>query len=77
MAVAVERGAEGRAVDRLAEHLPKLVLAPTFVITIVFVYGFILWTTSFVHQVALHAGLQFDGCVPTSGCGPTATGGPR
>jgi glucose/mannose transport system permease protein len=33
------------AMDRLADHLPKLVLAPTFVMTLVFVYGFIVWTT--------------------------------
>ena len=61
-----------------AEHLPKLVLAPTFVITLFFVYGFILWTTylSFTKS-ALHAGDELDGLAPTSGCGPTATGGPR
>jgi glucose/mannose transport system permease protein len=45
VAVAIERLEAGRAVDRLAEHLPKIVLAPTFVITLFFVYGFILWTT--------------------------------
>lgn len=46
MAVAVEgQRAAARPGDRLAEHLPKLVLAPTFVITLFFVYGFILWTT--------------------------------
>ena len=62
MAVAAERLREGRAVDRLAEHLPKLVLAPTFVITIVFVYGFILWTTvlSFTKSRFMPV-LQFDG----------------
>ena len=37
--------ARPRVTDRLAEHLPKIVLAPTFVITLFFVYGFILWTT--------------------------------
>ena len=26
-------------------HLPKIVLSPTLVITVVFVYGFIIWTT--------------------------------
>jgi len=62
VAVAAERLREGRAVDRLAEHLPKLVLAPTFVITIVFVYGFILWTTvlSFTKSRFMPV-LQFDG----------------
>jgi glucose/mannose transport system permease protein len=45
VAVAIERLHEGRTIDRLAEHLPKIVLAPTFVITLFFVYGFILWTT--------------------------------
>lgn len=47
MAIAIE-GAPPRArnpLDRLAAHLPKIVLAPTFVITLFFVYGFILWTT--------------------------------
>ena len=28
----------------LQEALPKIVLAPSFVITLVFVYGFIVWT---------------------------------
>jgi len=31
--------------DWIQQLLPKIVLAPTFVITIVFVYGYILWTT--------------------------------
>ena len=30
--------------DRLATALPKIVLAPSFAITLIFVYGFILWT---------------------------------
>ncbi|EHS53144.1 ABC-type transporter, integral membrane subunit [Rhizobium sp. PDO1-076] len=30
--------------DRLQEFLPKLVLAPSFVVTIIFVYGFIAYT---------------------------------
>ncbi|MBU1316917.1 MAG: sugar ABC transporter permease [Alphaproteobacteria bacterium] len=30
--------------DRLGTLLPKIVLAPSFAITLVFVYGFILWT---------------------------------
>ncbi|MBB2797004.1 UNVERIFIED_ORG: ABC-type sugar transport system permease subunit, partial [Rhizobium pisi] len=29
---------------RLQDALPKIVLAPSFVITLVFVYGFIVWT---------------------------------
>ena len=46
MAIAVEQGAAaGRSTDWLSENLPKLVLAPTFLITLFFVYGFILWTT--------------------------------
>lgn len=46
MAIAIGRQpAAARPADRLAEHLPKLVLAPTFLITLLFVYGFILWTT--------------------------------
>ena len=45
MAVAVTSAAPSRQVDWLGENLPKLVLAPTFVITLFFVYGFILWTT--------------------------------
>lgn len=47
MATMAERagGAEGQRLNWLADHLPKLVVAPTFVITLVFVYGFILWTT--------------------------------
>lgn len=47
MATMAERagGSEGQRLNWLADHLPKLVVAPTFVITLVFVYGFILWTT--------------------------------
>ncbi|TIR39153.1 MAG: sugar ABC transporter permease, partial [Mesorhizobium sp.] len=30
--------------SRLQDLLPKIVLAPSFAATIVFVYGFILWT---------------------------------
>ncbi|MDO3437067.1 sugar ABC transporter permease, partial [Rhizobium sp. CBN3] len=29
---------------RLQDALPKIVLAPSFVITLIFVYGFIVWT---------------------------------
>ena len=28
----------------LEKHMPKIVLAPSFLVSIVFVYGFILWT---------------------------------
>lgn len=35
--------AEGR-IDWLQANLPKIVLAPSFALTLVFVYGFILWT---------------------------------
>lgn len=31
--------------DWLERHLPKLVLAPSVVVTLIFVYGFIAWTT--------------------------------
>ena len=34
----------GQARARLQEWLPRLVLAPTFAIVLLFVYGFILWT---------------------------------
>src|SRR5919202_3476045 len=34
----------GRARERLQDWLPKLVLAPSFAIILLFVYGFILWT---------------------------------
>jgi glucose/mannose transport system permease protein len=34
----------GRARMRLADLLPRLVLAPSFAIVLLFVYGFILWT---------------------------------
>jgi glucose/mannose transport system permease protein len=30
--------------DRLEQFLPKLVLAPTFVCALIFIYGYILWT---------------------------------
>ncbi|MFP8968109.1 carbohydrate ABC transporter permease [Pokkaliibacter sp. CJK22405] len=33
-----------RLTDRLQDWLPKLVLAPSFLISLVFVYGFIIWT---------------------------------
>jgi glucose/mannose transport system permease protein len=44
MAIAVKPVALARPIDRMAEHLPKIVLAPSFAITLFFVYGFILWT---------------------------------
>ena len=28
----------------LEEHMPKLVLAPSFIVVLIFVYGFIAWT---------------------------------
>jgi glucose/mannose transport system permease protein len=31
--------------DFLEDYLPKLVLAPSFIISLIFVYGFIVWTT--------------------------------
>lgn len=45
MAIAVDQARPSRPLDRLADHLPKLVLAPSFLVTLFFVYGFILWTT--------------------------------
>ena len=39
-----ESHARGRLADRLEGGLPRLVLAPTFVAILVFVYGFIAWT---------------------------------
>jgi glucose/mannose transport system permease protein len=45
MAIAVKPVAAIRPIDRMADYLPKIVLAPTFAITVFFVYGFILWTT--------------------------------
>jgi glucose/mannose transport system permease protein len=66
MAIAVEQGAApGRSTDWLSENLPKLVLAPTFVITLFFVYGFILWTTflSFTKSRFMPV-LQLDGLRP-------------
>ena len=46
MAIAVEQGAARGPLHGLAgEYLPKLVVAPSFVITLFFVYGFIAWTT--------------------------------
>src|SRR3546814_18168646 len=41
-----ERRSVRSAADRLGAILPKIVLAPSFAITLVFVYGFILWTVS-------------------------------
>jgi glucose/mannose transport system permease protein len=65
MAIAVNRVAVTRPIDRLAEHLPKIVLAPTFVITLFFVYGFILWTAllSFTKSRFMPL-LVFDGIRP-------------
>lgn len=34
----------GKFLDSVERFLPKLVLAPTFVVTLLFIYGFILWT---------------------------------
>ena len=44
-AEALEPSATAPARARLQELLPKLVLAPSVLITLVFVYGFIVWTT--------------------------------
>ncbi|WP_084783928.1 carbohydrate ABC transporter permease [Marinobacterium aestuarii] len=45
-APAVSRADKGsdRAIGWLQEQLPKLVLAPSFAVIVLFVYGFILWT---------------------------------
>ncbi|MCO5731716.1 carbohydrate ABC transporter permease [Rhizobium sp. SSA_523] len=42
-AVTVSRPRQGLA-DRARDILPKIVLAPSFAIILIFVYGFILWT---------------------------------
>jgi len=42
IAVAEPRGATLR--DKLQHHLPRLVLAPSFLLVLIFVYGFNLWT---------------------------------
>jgi glucose/mannose transport system permease protein len=34
-----------RVLDKVGEYLPQIVVAPSFAITIFFVYGFIVWTT--------------------------------
>jgi glucose/mannose transport system permease protein len=44
-AQALDTGAPAPARARLQELLPKLVLSPSVLITLVFVYGFIVWTT--------------------------------
>lgn len=48
--------------DRLENFLPKLVMSPTLVITLVFFYGFIIWTTvlSFTNSRMLPR-YEFDG----------------
>lgn len=33
-----------KALDRLEDAIPKIVLAPTFLAALVFIYGFIIWT---------------------------------
>ena len=47
-AIAPVAGAEGAAAASLRERLqnvvPKLVLAPSFIVVLIFVYGFNLWT---------------------------------
>ncbi|WP_068085008.1 carbohydrate ABC transporter permease [Polycladidibacter stylochi] len=40
---AQERG-RPKLLDRLAERLPQIVVAPSFLLILVFVYGFIIWT---------------------------------
>ncbi|MFO1035233.1 MAG: sugar ABC transporter permease [Geminicoccaceae bacterium] len=49
----------------LQRYLPQIVVAPTFVIMIVFIYGFIVWTTilSFTNS-KMRASLVFDGLTP-------------
>ncbi len=43
-AITSEAGTSGRAAGWLQAQLPKLVLSPSLAVTLVFVYGFILWT---------------------------------
>ena len=46
----------------LQDHLPKIVLAPSFAVVVVFVYGFIAWTAyiSFTKSKLLPR-YQFEG----------------
>ncbi|MEY4729310.1 MAG: ABC-type sugar transport system, permease component [Pseudomonadota bacterium] len=41
---ALIKSSRARFLDRIEQFLPKLVLAPTFVCALIFIYGFILWT---------------------------------
>ena len=34
-----------RPLEKIGEYLPQIVVAPSFAATLIFVYGFILWTT--------------------------------
>ena len=45
----------GNFLDRIEQFLPKLVLAPTFVCALFFIYGFILWTGYLVIYAVAHA----------------------
>ena len=64
-ALARPSAAVRQPLDRLADWLPKLVLAPSFVATLFFVYGFILYTTylSFTKSRFLPV-LAWDGLRP-------------
>ena len=66
-------------VERLQELLPQLVLAPSFAAILVFVYGFILWTTYLSFTKSQDAADLPTGSArgTTSACGPSRTGGPR
>jgi len=59
------RPARRGPLDWLQDQLPKIVLAPTTVITLFFVYGFILWTTylSFTRS-QMRASTVWDGTRP-------------
>ena len=56
---------------RLQDALPNIVLAPSFVITIIFVYGFIVWTASlsFTNSKTFPVLCADRARAPISGCG--------
>ena len=54
-----------RSVQWLQLHLPKIVLAPSFIITLLFVYGFIIWTLIIsMTKSKMLPNYRFDGITP-------------
>ena len=41
--------------DKLERQLPKIVIAPSFIAVIIFVYGFIAWTAWVSYKVKIDA----------------------